>query len=124
VTDSSSTSLEALIASGEVTLDSQRRCAFRSGQSIALTDKEHDVLWMLIAGVESMQRGLDEVQDDVQDPFNTTMRVTLMSLQRKLNGPSGDEGSAGVREPVGPRPRPSAGAARRSEPRPDRDTAF
>jgi DNA-binding response OmpR family regulator len=107
-------SLQALIAAGEITLESDTGCAYLFRHCITLTRKEYGVLETLMtaqgSGVSS-QDLLDRVWDENADPFTSSARVTMMTLRRKLNGPNDDGGLAGVREPRRPKPRPASDGA-------------
>jgi DNA-binding response OmpR family regulator len=67
-----------------------RRTVARAGRPIELTRKEFGVLEVLLAargGVVSSEELLDRVWDENADPFTTTVRVTVMTLRRKLGEP-------------------------------------
>ena len=71
-------------------LDAARRTVARAGRPIELTRKEFGVLEVLLAargGVVSSEELLDRVWDENADPFTTTVRVTVMTLRRKLGEP-------------------------------------
>ena len=62
----------------------------RAGRPVELTRKEFGVLEVLLAargGVVSSEELLDRVWDENADPFTTTVRVTVMTLRRKLGEP-------------------------------------
>ena len=75
-----------------------------------LTRKEFGVLEVLLAArgaVVSSEELLDRVWDENADPFTTTVRVTVMTLRRKLGEPGVVETvvGAGYRVPtVSPAP--------------------
>jgi DNA-binding response OmpR family regulator len=74
-----------------IELDPARRMATRDGAPIELTRKEFGVLEVLLAadgGVVSSEELLDRVWDENADPFTTTVRVTVMTLRRKLGEPA------------------------------------
>ena len=71
-------------------LDPARRTATRHGVDLGLTKKELGVLEVLM-GVEgavvSSEELLERVWDEFADPFTTTVRVTVMTLRKKLGEP-------------------------------------
>jgi DNA-binding response OmpR family regulator len=74
----------------DVVLDPARRTVRRAGEPVELTRKEFGVLEVLLAargGVVSSEELLDRVWDENADPFTTTVRVTVMTLRRKLGEP-------------------------------------
>ena len=79
-----------VLSAGDVVLDPSRRTVSRSGSPVDLTRKEFGVLEVLIAaggGVVSSEELLDRVWDENADPFTTTVRVTVMTLRKKLGEP-------------------------------------
>jgi DNA-binding response OmpR family regulator len=79
-----------VLAAGDLELDSARRVVKRSGREIDLTRKEFGVLEVLLqanGAVVSSEGLLDRVWDENADPFTTTVRVTMMTLRRKLGDP-------------------------------------
>ncbi|HEY6424926.1 MAG TPA: response regulator transcription factor [Pseudonocardiaceae bacterium] len=75
----------------DVVLDPARRTVSRSGGSVDLTRKEFGVLEVLLSaggGVVSSEELLERVWDEHADPFTTTVRVTVMTLRKKLGEPS------------------------------------
>jgi DNA-binding response OmpR family regulator len=80
----------ALLRHGDVVLDPARREATRAGRPLALTPKELGVLEELLrAGgdVVSAEQLLRRVWDENADPFTNTVRMTVMTLRRKLGDP-------------------------------------
>src|SRR6266496_2534070 len=76
---------------GDIELDSARRTVARAGEMIDLTRKEFGVLETLMmahGAVVSSEELLDRVWDENADPFTTTVRVTMMTLRRKLGEPA------------------------------------
>ncbi len=76
---------------GDLELDPARRTVTRRGESIELTRKEFGVLEVLLASagsVVSSEQLLERVWDENADPFTTTVRVTVMTLRRKLGEPA------------------------------------
>ena len=80
-----------VIERGDVSLDSARRSVTRGGKAIKLNRKEFGVLEVLLVAqgaVVSSEELLDRVWDEHIDPFTNTVRVTMMTLRRKLGEPS------------------------------------
>ncbi len=78
------------LTAGDVLLDPSRRTVSRSGTPVDLTRKEFGVLEVLLAaggGVVSSEELLERVWDENADPFTTTVRVTVMTLRKKLGDP-------------------------------------
>jgi DNA-binding response OmpR family regulator len=102
-----------VLTAGDLALDPARRMVSRAGRPVDLTRKEFGVLEVLLAArgaVVSSEELLDRVWDENADPFTTTVRVTVMTLRRKLGEPGVVETvvGAGYRVPTGP---PAAAAA-------------
>ncbi|TVT24913.1 response regulator transcription factor [Amycolatopsis rhizosphaerae] len=79
-----------LLTAGDVELDPARRTVRRAGGPIELTRKEFGVLEVLLAAkgaVVSSEELLERVWDENADPFTTTVRVTVMTLRKKLGEP-------------------------------------
>ena len=79
-----------LLTARDVELDPARRTVRRAGQPIELTRKEFGVLEVLLAAkgsVVSSEELLERVWDENADPFTTTVRVTVMTLRKKLGEP-------------------------------------
>ena len=75
---------------GGLIVDPARRTATRYGADLGLTNKELGVLEVLLAGdgaVVSSEELLERVWDEYADPFTTTVRVTVMTLRKKLGEP-------------------------------------
>ena len=73
-----------------IVLDSTRHTAARDGQVLALSSKEFAVLRVLMrAGgrVVSTEELLEQAWDEHADPFTNTVRMTVMTLRRKLGDP-------------------------------------
>jgi DNA-binding response OmpR family regulator len=88
-----------VLSAGDVVLDPSRRTASRSGIPVDLTRKEFGVLEVLLAaggGVVSSEELLERVWDENADPFTTTVRVTVMTLRKKLGEPGIIETVVGV----------------------------
>ncbi|GAA5164422.1 response regulator transcription factor [Amycolatopsis dongchuanensis] len=79
-----------LLAAGDVELDPARRTVRRGSGPVELTRKEFGVLEVLMAAkgaVVSSEELLERVWDENADPFTTTVRVTVMTLRKKLGEP-------------------------------------
>jgi DNA-binding response OmpR family regulator len=79
-----------VLSAGDVTLDPARRTVTRAGRPIALAPKEFGVLQTLLeaeGAVVSAEDLLERVWDEHADPFTNTVRVTIMTLRRKLGEP-------------------------------------
>jgi DNA-binding response OmpR family regulator len=75
---------------GDVELDPARRVVTRAGRAIELTRKEFAVLEVLIAAegaTVSAEELLERVWDEQTDPFTNVVRMTIMTLRRKLGQP-------------------------------------
>lgn len=80
-----------VLHAADVELDPARRIVTRAGRPIDLTRKEFGVLEVLLAadgGVVSAEELLERVWDEYADPFTTTVRVTMMTLRKKLAEPA------------------------------------
>lgn len=78
------------LVAGEVELDPSRRQVTRHGTRVELTRKEFGVLEALMSAggaVVSSEELLERVWDENADPFTTTVRVTVMTLRKKLGDP-------------------------------------
>jgi DNA-binding response OmpR family regulator len=79
-----------LLVAGDVSLDPARRTVHRGERPVELTRKEFGVLEVLIGAggaVVSSEELLERVWDENADPFTTTVRVTVMTLRKKLGEP-------------------------------------
>ncbi|SHG10625.1 DNA-binding response regulator, OmpR family, contains REC and winged-helix (wHTH) domain [Streptoalloteichus hindustanus] len=79
-----------VLTAGDVVLDPARRTVTRAGRLVELTRKEFGVLEVLLAAggaVVSSEELLERVWDENADPFTTTVRVTVMTLRKKLGEP-------------------------------------
>jgi DNA-binding response OmpR family regulator len=84
----------ALLRAGDIELDAARHEARRAGRMLTLTPKEFALLryFMSRAGqVLSQEDLLEHVWDENADPFTNTVRVTVMTLRRKLADAGGDQ---------------------------------
>ncbi len=80
-----------LLRAGDVTVDPARRSAERSGRPLDLTPKELAVLELLLeaeGAAVSNEALLHQVWDENADPFSNTVRMTVMTLRRKLGPPA------------------------------------
>jgi len=76
---------------GDVTLDPARRAAERGGRDLGLTKKEFGLLEVLLAAegrVVSAEELLEKVLGREHRPFTNVVRVTIMTLRRKLGEPA------------------------------------
>ena len=79
-----------VLRAGDVELDPAKRQVTRAGAAVELTRKEFGVLEVLMSAagtVVSSEELLERVWDENADPFTTTVRVTVMTLRRKLGEP-------------------------------------
>ena len=71
-------------------LDPARRTLTRAGQPIELARKEFAVLETLMGAdgaTVSAEELLERVWDEHTDPFTNVVRMTIMTLRRKLGDP-------------------------------------
>ena len=76
---------------GGIALDPARRTATRNGTDLDLTRKEFGVLEVLLRADGAVVSGdelLERVWDENADPYTTTVRVTVMTLRKKLGDPA------------------------------------
>src|SRR6476659_2342602 len=81
----------AILRCGDLELDPARRTVTRSGQELDLTPKEFGVLEALMSAdgaAVSAETLLQQVWDEHADPFTNTVRMTIMTLRRKLGEPA------------------------------------
>ncbi|MFE0590203.1 response regulator transcription factor [Micromonospora echinospora] len=74
----------------DLVLDPARRVVTRGGSTVDLTNKEFGVLSELLkarGAVVSSEELLERVWDANTDPFTTIVRVTVMTLRKKLGDP-------------------------------------
>ncbi|HEY7222865.1 MAG TPA: response regulator transcription factor [Micromonosporaceae bacterium] len=98
-----------VLVAADVVLNQTTRTATRAGEPLDLTRKEFGLLEELLkarGGVVSSEELLERVWDANTDPFTTTVRVTMMTLRRKLGDPPLIETVVGVGYRI-----PSAGTA-------------
>jgi len=88
-----------VLAHGDITLDTARHRVRRGKRDLNLTRKEFGVLEVLLAAqgqVVSSEELLERVWDENTDPFTNAIRITIMTLRRKLGEPSVIETVVGV----------------------------
>jgi two-component system response regulator VanR len=79
-----------VLTAGDVALDPARRSVTRAGRPVDLAPKELAVLEILLAAdgaVVSSDELLEKAWDEGTDPFTNTVRMTVMTLRRKLGDP-------------------------------------
>jgi DNA-binding response OmpR family regulator len=75
---------------GDIELDPARRRITRGGEEVALARKEFAVLETLMSAegaTVSAEQLLERVWDEHIDPFTNVVRMTIMTLRRKLGHP-------------------------------------
>jgi DNA-binding response OmpR family regulator len=75
----------------DIELDPARRAVTRQGRSVELARKEFAVLEALMAAdgaTVSAEELLERVWDEHIDPFTNVVRMTIMTLRRKLGEPA------------------------------------
>jgi DNA-binding response OmpR family regulator len=88
-----------VLSRGDIELDPAAHRLTRAGRAISLTRKEFGVLETLMAaggGVVSAEELLERVWDAEIDPFTNVVRMTVMTLRRKLGDPQVVETVIGV----------------------------
>ena len=83
--------LPPVLRSGDLELDPGRRTATRAGAPLDLAPKEFAVLEALLAArgqVLSPEALVEQVWDEQLDPLSNTLRMTVMTLRRKLGEPA------------------------------------
>ena len=84
---------------GDLELDPARRTLTRAGEPIDLARKEFAVLETLMgadSATVSAEELLERVWDEHTDPFTNVVRMTIMTLRRKLGDPAVIETVIGV----------------------------
>jgi two-component system, OmpR family, response regulator VanR len=84
---------------GEIELDPARRTVVRDGEEVVLARKEFGVLEALMeadGAAVSAEQLLERVWDEQIDPFTNVVRMTIMTLRRKLGDPPVIETVIGV----------------------------
>ncbi|GAA1022974.1 transcriptional regulatory protein CutR [Acrocarpospora pleiomorpha] len=95
----SAPALPPVLERSGVRLDPGKRLVTRDGAEIALTKKEFAVLEELLraeGAVVSQEDLLDKAWDEHIDPFTNVVRVTMMTLRKKLGEPQVIETVPGV----------------------------
>jgi DNA-binding response OmpR family regulator len=88
-----------ILAHGDIELDPARRQVTRDGQPVELARKEFAVLQVLMGAggaTVSAEDLLERVWDEHIDPFTNVVRMTIMTLRRKLGDPPVVETVIGV----------------------------
>jgi DNA-binding response OmpR family regulator len=88
-----------ILRHGDIELDPARRKVTRHGGEIALARKEFGVLEALMeadGAAVSAEQLLERVWDEQIDPFTNVVRMTIMTLRRKLGEPAAVETVIGV----------------------------
>jgi DNA-binding response OmpR family regulator len=79
-----------VLEAGDVVLDPAKRTATRNGLNLDLTLKEFAVLQALLeagGAVVTPEELLERAWDEQLDPLSNTVRMTVMTLRRKLGDP-------------------------------------
>jgi two-component system response regulator VanR len=79
-----------VLEAGDVILDPARRTATRAGRPLDLTPKELAVLEVLLeaqGAVVTPEELVEKAWDEQLDPLSNTVRMTVMTLRRKLGDP-------------------------------------
>jgi DNA-binding response OmpR family regulator len=93
------TPVPPVLSAGDLSLDPARHLAERAGRDLGLTKKEFGVLEALLSAegrVVSAEELLEKVWDENADPFTNVVRVTIMTLRRKIGDPPVIETIPGV----------------------------
>jgi two-component system, OmpR family, response regulator VanR len=88
-----------ILRHGDLELDPARRSLSRAGQGVVLARKEFAVLEALMSAqgaTVSAEELLERVWDEQTDPFTNVVRMTIMTLRRKLGDPALVETVIGV----------------------------
>jgi DNA-binding response OmpR family regulator len=88
-----------VLTRGNIELDPARRLVARADAAIELTRKEFGVLEVLMdadGATVSAEELLERVWDEHTDPFTNVVRMTIMTLRRKLGEPAVVETVIGV----------------------------
>ncbi len=86
----SGTARPPVLASADVELDPASHTATRAGRDLDLTPKEFAVLEVLLAAqgaVVAPEELVEKAWDEQLDPLSNTVRMTVMTLRRKLGDP-------------------------------------
>ncbi len=88
-----------VLCHGDIELDPARRTLSRAGAAVELARKEFAVLEVLMGAdgaTISAEELLERVWDENADPFTNVVRMTIMTLRRKLGDPPVIETVIGV----------------------------
>jgi DNA-binding response OmpR family regulator len=88
-----------ILSAHDVELDTTKRMVTRSGRPLSLTRKEFGVFEVLLGAngaVVSAEELLDKVWDENADPFTNAIRITMVTLRKKLGDPPLIETVTGV----------------------------
>jgi two-component system, OmpR family, response regulator VanR len=80
----------AVLRRGDIELDPAERAVTRHGRPVALSGKEFGVLEALMVAdgaTVSPEQLLERVWDEHADPFTNSVRMTIVTLRRKLGDP-------------------------------------
>jgi DNA-binding response OmpR family regulator len=81
----------AILRRGDIELDPAEHTVTRHGQPVALSGKEFGVLETLMVAdgaTVSPEQLLERVWDEHADPFTNSVRMTIVTLRRKLGEPA------------------------------------
>jgi DNA-binding response OmpR family regulator len=81
----------AVLRRGDIELDPAEHTVTRHGQPVALSGKEFGVLETLMVAdgaTVSPEQLLERVWDEHADPFTNSVRMTIVTLRRKLGEPA------------------------------------
>lgn len=84
------TAQPAILEAAGIRLDPARRRVERDGAEVELAPKEFAVLEVLLRAegtVVSAEQLLERAWDEYTDPFTNAVRVTVMTLRKRLGGP-------------------------------------
>ncbi|HEU0164497.1 MAG TPA: response regulator transcription factor [Thermomicrobiales bacterium] len=82
--------IRPVLTIGDLVVDSSRQAATRAGRELSLTRKEFGVLEEIAranGAIVSSEELLERVWDEAADPFTNAVRITVMTLRRKLGEP-------------------------------------
>jgi DNA-binding response OmpR family regulator len=82
--------LPPVLRSGDLTVDTAERRAYRNGRQLQLAPKEFGVLELLLSAegrCVSSEELLERVWDEEADPFTHAVKITVSRLRAKLGDP-------------------------------------
>jgi DNA-binding response OmpR family regulator len=90
--------LPPVLRRGDLELDPASHAVRRRGEPVELTRKEFAILEVLMTtdGVVSTEELLERAWDENVNPFTNSVRVTIMTLRRKLGDPQAIDTITGV----------------------------